>query len=120
MPHGLRKSRAARGVARTIRAGASRLKPLFERRRQGRVKAERKVACNLGAVVDLSTGGMQLRSKHRLRGIVDVELWATSRQLKLRAEVVWSKRASFRKYNCGLKFLDTTPEIVRQLTNFAT
>ncbi|MHC4416479.1 MAG: PilZ domain-containing protein [Planctomycetota bacterium] len=121
MPQDLRKRLGpARAVGRTIRAGAGRLRPLFERRRSGRVNAERKVACDKGAVVNLSVGGMRLRSHRRWSGKLDVDLWAASARVTVRAQVIWSRRVGFRRFEVGLKFIEVTPDILRALTTFAT
>lgn len=111
-------SNAVRTMARTVRAGAARLRPLGERRQSGRVKAH-KLGCNWGSVIDLSSGGMRLRSPRRLRGALEVELWTRTLRVTVHAEVVWCSRAGFRKYDTGLEFHDVTDEINRDLTAMA-
>ena len=107
-----------RMMARGIRASTSRLKPLSERRRFGRVKGHR-LRCNLGVVLDLSGGGLRLRSSRRLHGRKYVELSSHSRHVRVLAEVRWATRLGFRKYEIGMEFQDVTDEIAKELTGFA-
>ena len=108
-----------RAMARGVRAGATRLKPLSERRKWGRVKGSR-LGCNLGQVMDLSGGGLRLRSTRRLAGKKYVELWSHSRRVRVLAEVVWAKRLGFRRYELGLQFRDVDDETAKELTGFAS
>ncbi len=112
-------SNPVRMMARGIRAGASRLKPLSERRTFGRVKATR-LRCNLGVVLDLSGGGLRIRSNRRLQGKKYVELSSHARHVKVLAEVRWIKRLGFRKYEIGMQFRDVTEETAKELTGFAS
>jgi len=113
----LSPTRAARRIGGRLRDGARRLRPLFERRKSGRVKADRAVSCNLGSVVDFSSSGMRIRSKRRLGGIVSLDLSTSSSRLRFNCEVIWSKRLGFRRYMSGLQFCETTPALSRQLSN---
>ena len=85
------------------------------RRAQGRLQQEL-LQCNLGPVLDLSMGGMRVRCPRAPRGKVAVELMAFRRTLSLRAEVMWAQRQGLRKYEVGLKFVDVSPKVARQLT----
>jgi hypothetical protein len=105
-------------IARSVRAGAARLRPLGERRKTGRIKGG-KLRCNLGSVIDISAGGMRVRSSRRLQGHVKVELWTHLRRAKVRAEVVWCGRLRFRRYEVGLQFLDMSDEAKQDLTAMA-
>jgi hypothetical protein len=102
-------------MARGVRAGAARLRPLVERRKAGRIKGG-KVNCNWGRVIDISGGGMRVRAPRRLRGRLAVEIWTHHRRVTVPAAVVWCKRAGFRKYDVGLQFEDVTEDIKRELT----
>jgi hypothetical protein len=105
-------------MARGIRAGAARLRPLAERRRSGRVKGG-KARCDRGKVIDISAGGMRVRRPRRLRGRLDVTMWTHHRRVTVRAQVIWCRRIGFRKYDVGLEFLDLTDELKRELTAIA-
>ncbi|MHC4447508.1 MAG: ATP-binding protein, partial [Planctomycetota bacterium] len=74
------------------------------------------VLTNFGPVLDLSLSGARIRCSRALEGIVDVDLMASEETLFLQAEVVWTKRIGFRKYEAGLRFLEVTPDIAEQLT----
>ena len=100
-------SRRKRAKATRIRGG--------DRRRHGRLKAGETLASNIGRVVDLSSGGMRVLSRRKLKGILDVALWDIHRGVTLRARVVWTKRLGFRRHESGLKFLDVDPEVARTL-----
>ena len=108
-------SHAVRTMALRVRAGAARLRPLAERRKAGRIKGG-KVSCNWGSVIDISGGGMRVRSPRRLRGRLEVVIWTHHRRVTVRAEAVWCRRVGFRKYDVGLQFLDVTEDIKRELT----
>ena len=114
----LSRSGAARRMVRSVRAGASKLRPLIERRRAGRIKGA-SLNCNRGTVIDLSSTGMRMRSARRFKGELSVDLWTPNRRLTVRAEVVWSTRAGFRKYDHGLEFRNLNEEIAQQLNHFA-
>ncbi len=113
----INRADASQMITRRIRNSARRLRPIFERRDSSRIKVT--VACDLGSVEDLSTGGMRIRTRRRLRGTVQLELWTPSRRLELKGEVRWTKRLGFRKYLNGLSFNNITPEVAAQLTQFA-
>ena len=108
-------SDAVRTVTRSVRAGAARLRPSSERRKTGRIKGD-KVGCNLGSVMDISGGGMRVRSPRRLQGYLDVVMWTHRRRVTVRAAVVWCRRVGFRKYDIGVQFVDLTDDIQRELT----
>ena len=105
-------------IQNKIRAGAKRLRPLAERRRFGRLKGG-KLQCNRGQVLDISAGGLRLRSVRRYTSRLTVDLWSAARRVTIPAEVVWTKRLGFRKYEIGLEFRDVTQEMAEHLTSFA-
>jgi hypothetical protein len=112
-----RKSRVSR-LAQRVRDKASRFRPLGERRRFGRLKGGN-LQCNRGRVLDLSAGGMRLRSGRRYSTRLTVDLWTATRRVTILAELVWTKRLGFRRYEIGLEFRDVTEEIAETLTAFA-
>ncbi len=77
------------------------------------------VLTNFGPVLDLSLSGARIRCARALEGIVDVDLMASEETLFLQAEVVWTKRIGFRKYEAGLRFLEVTPDVAEQLTRIS-
>ena len=74
------------------------------------------VLTNFGPVLDLSLSGARIRCSRALEGTVDVDLMASEETLFLQAEVVWTKKLGFRKYEAGLRFLEVTPDVAEQLT----
>jgi c-di-GMP-binding flagellar brake protein YcgR len=105
-------------VARSVRAGVARLHPESERRMTGRIMGG-KLGCNRGSVIDISGGGMRLRSSRRLQGCLDLELWSPRRRVSLRAAVVWCQRIGFRKYEAGLQFVEVSDDVRQELTAIA-
>ncbi|MCH8164094.1 MAG: PilZ domain-containing protein [Planctomycetes bacterium] len=88
------------------------------RRAYGRLRQEA-LDCNLGAVLDLSLGGMRVQCNRPPKGEVDVELVGSEVKLRLRAQVVWTRRVGFRKYEVGLNFLRLPAETSKQLTRIS-
>ena len=88
------------------------------RRASGRLRQEA-LACNLGAVLDLSRGGMRVQCNRPPKGEIDVELMGSEGKLRLRADVVWSRRVGLRKYEVGLNFLRLPAEMIKQLTRIS-
>ncbi len=112
------RNNPVRHLARKVREGASRLRPLGERRRFVRLKGGN-LQCNRGRVKDISAGGMRLQSSRRYSSKTTVDLWTATRRVTIPAHVVWTKRIGFRKYEIGLEFQDVTKEIAEHLTAFA-
>lgn len=50
------------------------------------------IRCNLGQVVDLSTAGARILAKSLPRSPVNVEFYALSKSVTVRATVAWSRR----------------------------
>ncbi len=76
----------------------------------------RGMACNLGAVVDLSIDGLRLLARRQLTGIQRVELTGAYRQsLKVNARVMWHRRLSSGEHVHGLRFERTTFDQREQL-----
>lgn len=88
------------------------------RRASGRLRQEA-LDCNLGAVLDLSLGGMRVLCNRPPKGEIDVELMGSEVKLRLRGEVVWTRRVGFRKYEVGLNFLRVPAETIKQLTRIS-
>ena len=105
-----------RTFAQRIREGAKHLRPFIERRHSGRRKPARRITSDLGSVVNVSLGGVRMRTNHRLRGIQDLELWGKSARVTLRAEVVWNRKLGFRRHEAGLRFVGLAPEDARRIS----
>ena len=87
-----------------------------DRRAHARLQQEA-LTCNLGEVIDLSLGGMQVRCTRAVKDkLVEVQLTYEGETMKVQAEVVRSNKVGFRKHELGLRFLDVDPETAKQLT----
>ena len=75
-----------------------------------------RAAATLGPVLDLSMGGMRVQCSRAPKGRVEVELMDIEGSVKIRAEVMWTRRLRFRKYEVGLYFPHVTPNVAKQLT----
>jgi hypothetical protein len=60
--------------------------------RAGDRHAATAVRCNLGQVIDLSTTGARILAKSLPRSPVNVEFYALSKSITVRATVAWSRR----------------------------
>ncbi|MCH8823632.1 MAG: PilZ domain-containing protein [Planctomycetes bacterium] len=95
------------------------LEVVDDRRAHARLPQE-ELKCNLGEVMDLSLGGMQLRCKRVPKGdYIDIELTSEDMTLDLKGEVVRSKKLGFRKYEIGVRFQDVDPETAKLITQFS-
>ena len=87
-----------------------------DRRAHARLPQEA-LKCNLGEVLNLSLGGMQVRCTRAPKdNVVEVELSLEGETMKMQAEVVRSTKVGFRKHELGLRFLDVDRETAKQLT----
>ena len=74
------------------------------------------LTCNLGEVLNLSLGGMQVRCIRAVKDkLVGVQLTYEGETIQLQAQVVRSTKVGFRKHELGLRFLDVDPETAKQL-----
>ncbi len=96
---------------------------MFRRKNSGHRDAPRHrqtaLTSNHGDVVDLSTTGMRVRSRHALDGRIDVVLTDYTRQGQLVADVVWSKPVGNFHYEIGLKFRKLTRDMSARLGSIA-
>ncbi len=88
------------------------------RRRTGRMEIE-SVVSNLGAVLNLSSGGMQILCSRTPKEPFTVELRGCETNLKLRGEIAWIRRVGFFKKIVGIHFVDLKAEQISQLTSLA-
>ncbi len=86
-----------------------------DKRNQHRLRPKG-MSCNLGAIVDLSSDGLRLLTRRRLRGAQTVVLTGAYQQdLKLTARVVWHRRLSAGEHVHGVRFERLTYEQRDQL-----
>ncbi len=86
-----------------------------ERRAHGRLGQEL-LQSSLGPVLDLSMGGMRVRCNKPAKGTLDVVLLDLESPVTVRAEVMWTRRIGFRKYEVGVSFPHVPPDVAKQLT----
>ena len=89
------------------------------RRVPGRLPQELLV-CDLGPVLDLSSGGMRVLCTRPRDGNVEVHLQAADVRLTLRAKVAWVCRLGFRRHEVGLAFKDIDQEVGKILARIST
>ena len=89
--------------------------PSDDRRAHGRLPQEL-LQSSLGPVLDLSLGGMRVRSARPLKGELEVVLMDLEEPVTLRAVTMWTRRLGFRKHEIGLSFLKMPPQVAKQLT----
>ena len=105
-------------AARAIQRATSRSFAGLENRSAGRVHAGQ-LKCNLGRVLDLSSGGVRLLSRRKLRGWHVLTLFDRDGDVHIDVEVRWSKRRGLWKHEIGLQFLNVPSDIAVQLTTLA-
>ncbi len=100
-----------RGVERLLLLGDN-------RRTAGRLLQE-SLECNLGPVLDLSTGGMRVLCKRPHEGSLEVRLQASQYSMTLSGQVVWSKRLGFRRHEIGIQFVDVDDDTAHILSRIS-
>ena len=88
------------------------------RRLAGRLPQEG-LECNLGPVLDLSSGGLRVLSKRPRDGVLTVHLDGLDVTLKLQAKVVWTIRHGFRRHEMGLELLHVDEEMGQILSRIS-
>ncbi len=89
-----------------------------DRRTTGRLPQE-SLVCNLGPVLDLSTGGMRVLCKRPHEGSLDVCLQASQYSMTLSGQVAWSKRLGFRRHEIGIQFVDVDDDTAHVLSRIS-
>lgn len=87
---------------------------LPNRRRSGRFPRP-SVRSDRGTVLDISAGGLKLRSERKLRGRLSLRLWNEQTDLVLEGRVIRSQRVGPRHYEAGLQFINLGAEAARKL-----
>jgi hypothetical protein len=77
--------------------------------------------CTLGEIIDISAGGMKIRTRARpaLGKGVQTLLLTQHGQLPVRCTVRWTKRVSLFWFDVGLRFSELSPEARRVICEFA-
>jgi len=96
-------------------AGITEVRAESGRRRRWRVGQEA-VLCNIGTVADLSTAGMRVRCRRVPKGEFTAHLVGLGGEVTVKGRVAWVKRYGLFRKECGVQFLDVTPELARQIT----
>jgi hypothetical protein len=115
MPWTRQKRLSSRSLVARIRNSANRLRPFIERRTGGRRKRARRIFSDLGTVVNLSPGGVRLRTIRRLHGTQKFDLWTRGVRVSVQARVVWTRKTGFRRHENGLRFIDLTVDDRRRI-----
>ncbi len=99
--------------------GVKGLLQLGDDRRTGGRFPQESLECNLGPVLDLSTGGMRVLCKRPHQGPLEACLQASQYSMTLSGQVVWSKRLGFRRHEIGVQFVDLDDDTVRVLSRIS-
>lgn len=81
------------------------------------------VSCHLGHVLDISGGGMRIRTE-RAPGISKGDqcsfgVRSSRHQVSVRGQIVWTRRAGWKCYEIGVRWLDASPVHVQLLLQLA-
>ncbi len=106
-------------AAKAIQRAVDRASAGPQHRRAGRINIG-ELKCNLGRVLDLSSGGVRLLSRRKLRGAYEITLFDNDGGVRIKAKVTWSKRHGLWKHEIGLRFFDVPSDIAAELTKLAT
>ncbi|MEM7230127.1 MAG: PilZ domain-containing protein [Planctomycetota bacterium] len=88
------------------------------RRHSGRLPQEGLMS-NLGPVLDLSSSGMRVEARRTPEREVEVCLYNDGEGVRVKGEIIWSKRSGLLKRELGVRFVDVTPEVSAVLTRIA-
>ncbi len=76
--------------------------------------------CDLGPVLDLSSGGMRVLATKPYGGMISVSVHGENLDVKVRGRVAWTRRHGFRRHEIGLTFQDVDEEVAKILGRMAT
>ena len=88
------------------------------RRRTGRMQTE-SVVSNIGPVLNLSSGGMQVLCTKTPKDPLWIELSGCETKLRVKGEIAWVRRVGLFKKIVGIHFVDLTPDQLSSLTSLA-
>ncbi len=89
------------------------------RRVPGRLPQE-SLQCDLGPVLDMSSGGMRVLCTRPYQGELQVHLEGYDVVLSVRARVAWVQKLGFRRFEIGFAFLDIDEDVALMLTRIST
>lgn len=89
------------------------------RRVPGRVPQEA-LECDLGPVLDMSSGGMRVLCTRPYEGEVQIHVEGYDVVLTIQARVAWIQKLGFRRFEIGLAFLDIDEDVAQMLTRIST
>jgi hypothetical protein len=93
-------------------------RPGRSKRRFGRLPQETLMS-NIGAVLDLSAGGMRIVCRRLPPARIAITLKGYTLPGPLVAEISWSRRVGLFRQEVGLRFEDVSPEVTQMLTTIA-
>ncbi len=89
------------------------------RRVPGRLPQE-SLECDLGPVLDMSSGGMRVLCRRPYEGEVQIHVEGYDVVLTIQARVAWVQKLGFRRFEIGLAFLDIDEDVAQMLTRVST
>lgn len=89
------------------------------RRVPGRLPQE-SLQCDLGPVLDMSSGGMRVLSRRPYEGTFQIHVKGYDVVLTLQARVAWVQKLGFRRFEIGFAFLDIDEDVALMLTRIST
>ncbi|MCH8151795.1 MAG: PilZ domain-containing protein [Planctomycetes bacterium] len=89
------------------------------RRVPGRLPQE-SLQCDLGPVLDMSSGGMRVLCTRPYEGEVQIHVEGYDVVLTIQARVAWIQKLGFRRFEIGLAFLDIDEDVAQMLTRIST
>ncbi len=112
-------SRVRPDAAKAIQRAIDRASASPQDRRTGRINIG-ELKCNLGHVLDLSSGGVRVLSRRKLSGGYEITLFDGDGGVRIKGKVTWSKRHGLFKHEIGLRFVDVPSDVAAKLTTLAT
>ncbi len=89
------------------------------RRIPGRLPQEA-LECDLGPVLDMSSGGMRVLCRRPYQGEVLIHVEGYDVVLTLQARVAWIQKLGFRRFEIGFAFIDIDEDMAQMLTRIST
>ena len=89
------------------------------RRAPGRLPQE-SLECDLGPVLDMSSGGMRVLCRRAYEGEIKIHVEGYDVVLTIQARVAWVQKLGFRRFEIGFAFLDIDEDVAQMLTRIST
>lgn len=81
------------------------------------------ISCHLGQVLDISAGGMRIRTEGTpgvTRGdMCNFGVRSNRHQVSVQGQILWTRRSGWKNYEVGVRFLDASPVHVQLLLQLA-